>query len=253
MEKCLQHAQSHSPDVLFLGGDMVMDSFDVHKERVDSQWATFQNVLKANWSGPIEPCLGNHDVWGWGNYARYQDEPLFGKGRAMEELQMGHPYRSFDQAGWHFVVLDSTHSLEGDGYTARLDDEQFEWLTSDLAQTPEDKPVFVLSHIPILAACPFFDGDNEQTGNWQVPGAWMHIDARRIKDLFHRHKNVKLCASGHIHLQDHVRYNDVEYVCNGAVCGGWWNGSYQECLAGYAMIDLYDDGSFDNRYIAYDL
>ena len=71
----------------------------------------------------------------------------------------------------------------------------------------------------------------------------MHIDARRLKNLFHAHPNVKLCLSGHMHLADSVDYLGVRYACNGAVCGSWWDGNYHEFGPGYAMVDLYEDGS----------
>jgi hypothetical protein len=79
----------------------------------------------------------------------------------------------------------------------------------------------------------------------------MHIDARRIKDFFLKHPNVKLCLSGHVHLWDRLEYNNVTYVCNGAVCGGWWKGSYQETPEGYGLVDLYDDGSFNAEYVRF--
>ncbi len=245
-EACLIHCQSQQPDLILTGGDLVMDTMHQDRARVDAQWALFHDVLNANLSTPIEYCIGNHDVWGWSDRDTLQHEAGFGKQRVMEELELATPYRSFDQGGWHFVVLDSTHPVEGNGYTAKLDDEQFEWLADDLARTTA--PTLVLSHIPILAACAYFDGDNEQSGNWHVPGAWMHIDARRLKDLFLGHPQVKVCISGHIHLEDRVEYNGVTYLCNGAVCGGWWKGSYQECPPGYAMMDLNEDGTFAQRY-----
>ena len=62
---------------------------------------------------------------------------------------------------------------------------------------------------------------------------------------------MKLCISGHIHLIDRVDYNNITYLCNGAVCGKWWRGTYQESPPGYALIDLYNDGSFAHQYIAY--
>ncbi len=68
---------------------------------------------------------------------------------------------------------------------------------------------------------------------------------------FNQHKNVKLAVSGHIHLTDRVDYNGVSYCCNGAVSGRWWFGKYQHTEAGYAIIDLYDDGSFTNTYVSY--
>lgn len=252
---CLHHVQNlkDPPDVIFNGGDMVMDSLGADEARMRVQWDLLMRILKNECSLPVEHCIGNHDVWGWDRKKSPATgkEPLYGKKWALETLALERPYRSFDRAGWHVVVLDSTHSSDRGSYTARLDDEQFEWFAADLASVPASTPVLVLSHIPILAACAYLDGDNEETGDWVVPGAWMHIDARRIKDLFLKHPNVKVCLSGHIHLVDRVDYLGVAYLCNGAVCGGWWKGPYQECDCGYALVDLYDDGAFDHQYVKY--
>jgi len=79
----------------------------------------------------------------------------------------------------------------------------------------------------------------------------MHVDFRRIKDLFTKYPNVKLSISGHIHLVDRVDYLGVSYFCNGAVSGGWWGGKYQEFSNGYAIVELFEDGSFTNQYIEY--
>jgi 3',5'-cyclic AMP phosphodiesterase CpdA len=170
----------------------------------------------------------------------------------MDEMSISKRYYSHDTDQWRFVMLDSVQrKKDGSWYTAHLDDEQYDWLKSTLKATPDDKPVMVISHIPILAACVFFDGDNSNNGKWEVPGSWMHTDAKRISNLFDDHKNVKLAVSGHIHLTDRVDYNGVSYCCNGAVSGRWWFGKYQHTEAGYAIIDLYDDGSFTNTYISY--
>jgi 3',5'-cyclic AMP phosphodiesterase CpdA len=228
-----------------------MDALNQTAERAKTQWDIFTRVLKENAKTPVEHIVGNHDVWGWGKPDTYKNEPKYGKVWACEVLGLEKPYRTFERAGWQFIILDSTFFKEGGGYTARLDDEQFEWLQGVLASTPKDRPIFVGSHIPILSMSAAFDGDNEKSGNWVIPGAWMHIDARRIKDLFRKHANVKLCISGHIHLVDQVVYNDVAYFCNGAVSGGWWGGDYQEFTNGYALVDLFDDGSFENRYVPY--
>ena len=149
-------------------------------------------------------------------------------------------------------MLDSTQpGVKPGSYTAYLDDEQFDWLGKDLAAVKAATPVLVMSHIPILSAAAFFDGENAKSGDWRVPGAWMHIDAAKIKDLFAKHPNVKVCLSGHLHLVDRVDYNGVTYLCDGAVCGGWWKGNYHECAPGYAVLDLYPDGSFERQYVTY--
>ncbi|MBS1721267.1 MAG: metallophosphoesterase [Armatimonadetes bacterium] len=253
MEAAIEHAQGQKdkPNMIITGGDLIMDSLGADADRTRTQWSIFTSVLKANLELPVEHTIGNHDVWGWNDRAKYQNESKFGKVWACEVLGLTKPYRSFDKAGWHIIILDSVHRKEGNGYTARLDDEQFEWLQGDLAKVPAKTPILVVSHIPIIAVCSMFDGENEKTGNWVIPGAWVHIDARRIKDLFKKYPNVKMCISGHEHLLDQVVYNGVNYFCNGAVCGGWWGGDYYECTYGYTLIDLFDDGSFENRYVPF--
>lgn len=250
-EACIAHALKQKPDFIMTGGDLIMDALHQDADRVKAQWSIFQAALKQYPKVRFEHCIGNHDVWGWGDHAKYKDESKYGKTWALEVLELAKPYRSFDDAGWHFVVLDSTHRTSGNGYTARLDDEQFEWLKDDLSRVSPKTPVMILSHIPILAVCCFFDGENEKTGNWVIPGAWVHIDARRIKDLFKKHPNVKICVSGHEHLLDQVVYNNVNYFCNGAVSAGWWGGDYYECTYGYSIVDLFDDGSFENKYVPF--
>ncbi len=255
MAAALRHAQAAGPDLLFFGGDLVMDSLKTEKEKVLGYWDVWDRVFAAEVKTPYQLCLGNHDILGWAIHDQpgVASDPDYGKALALKRLGMRQRYYSFDQAGWHFVVLDSMQQDFGNkhGYTARLDDEQFAWLGRDLAATPAATPVCVLSHIPLLSVCVFFDDDLESTGSWVVPGAWAHIDARRIKDLFHRHPNVKVCLSGHVHLVDDITYLGVRYLCNGAVSGGWWKGKYQEFGPAYALVDFYDDGSVENQLVSY--
>jgi 3',5'-cyclic AMP phosphodiesterase CpdA len=251
---CLHHAQNQTdkPDVIFNGGDAVMDTLYSDRDGTKRQWDLWTQVIKNECSLPIEHCIGNHDVWGWGDKEKIPDtDTLYGKKWVMDIHGLDMPYRSFDRAGWHFIFLDSTHYSDDKDYQACLDDDQFSWLEADLVAVNPNTPIMVFSHIPIFSVCAYVDGENEKSGNWVVPGRWMHIDARRIKNLFLKHGNVKVCLSGHIHLVDRVEYLGVTYLCNGAVCGGWWKGNYQECAPGYALVDLYDDGSFDNEYVTF--
>jgi hypothetical protein len=136
-------------------------------------------------------------------------------------------------------------------YTAKLDDEQFTWLSNELKRTAKEKSICIVSHIPILSASVFFDGENESSGDWKIPGAWMHVDVRRIKDLFVNYPNIKLAISGHVHLADYTAYLGVNYLCNGAACGAWWKGSYQEFPPMYAIIDLFEDGTYQSELVYY--
>jgi 3',5'-cyclic AMP phosphodiesterase CpdA len=253
LAKALQHAQTRNdkPDLIFFGGDMIMDGLAQPWDSVKAQWKQFLAVVRDNAKIPYKRCIGNHDIWGWDKRSGATGtEPLFGKEWVMELMGWQKPYKSYDLADWHFVVLDSM-TRKGNGYLARIDDEQFEWLKSDL-QANRKKKTVIVSHIPLVASCPMWFGAYESDGaNWQVPGWLLHIDARRFKNLFNQNPQVKACLSGHIHLLDRVDYNGVTYLCNGSIAGAWWNGPFHETSPGYAMIDFYTNGRVEREYVPY--
>ena len=252
---CLEHVRGLSPrpDLVITGGDLIMDGFAATERRTKLQWDLWRGAWRDGWSGELMHCLGNHDIWGWDRKSSETtgDEPLWGKKWACDLLELPSRFYSFDRGGWHFVVLDSTHPHGEKGYTARLDEEQWEWLCGDLKQTPAATPVVLVSHIPILDGGTLMYRDTEKSGNWVVPHSWMHIDARRIKDLFAQHPNVRLCLSGHIHLYARTVYNGVTYVGDGAVSGAWWKGMNEQTPEGYGLVDLARDGTFTDRYVTY--
>lgn len=240
------------PDLILNGGDTIMDSLDATKERTVTQWELFQKILSENNQIEIKHCIGNHDVWGWSHKDKsIRKDQLYGKNMAIKAFNIPNRYYRFNKADWSFIVLDSIHSVDGYGYTAKMDDEQYKWLEKELDTIDAKTPVCILSHIPLLTVCSYFFGENEKTGNWIIPERWMLIDARRIKDLFCKHPNVKLALSGHMHLQDKVEYLGVKYLCNGAVSGGWWKGKHQEFDPAFTIVDLYNDGSSTEQRISY--
>jgi 3',5'-cyclic-AMP phosphodiesterase len=256
MTACLHHVQQlkDRPQLILTGGDSIMDSFGADDARTTLQWDIWQKVLKNECSLPVRSAIGNHDIWGWdkrGSKAK-GDEPNYGKLRSTEMLKLENRYYTFSQCGWQFVVLDSTqpHPENPHAYTAHADEEQFDWLSRTLRDTPKTSPVLVLSHIPIISASAILWADQKQN-NFQLGGGLMHTDCVKLKELFAKHPNVKLCLSGHLHLVDRTDYNGVTYLCNGAVSGSWWKGRHKDCDEGYAVLDLYDDGSFDCEYVKY--
>ncbi len=252
--KALRHVQSltDAPELLLAGGDSIMDALAASNGRTKQQWRLWKQVLADECSLPVEACIGNHDVWGWNRDKSRTtgDEAGWGKEWALDEFEIDKRYRSFDRAGWHFIVLDSIFPDEETVYQGRLDDEQFDWLQSDLKQTGDETPVLVLSHIPILtvAAVEFADQIADDPRRIRMTS---HQDSQRIVGLFKQHPNVKLCLSGHLHLTEQIEYAGVTYICSGAVSGNWWKGDHHGTQEGYAVVDLYDDGSIDWEYQDY--
>lgn len=246
--KCLHHIQNQ-PNVDFIlnGGDIVFDMCKQNLDVIDAQWKLTHSVLKADNNLPIHYCLGNHDIW-WNENNKGQ--AVYGKQYSLDQLQMSKPYYSIIKNGWKFIMLDSVHlDIDNTWYIGKLGDEQFNWLSDELANTPASMPVLVMSHIPILTATNLIE-DNI-VNKWVMLGGDMHTDTAKIISLFYKHANVKLCLSGHIHLREKLVYNNVTYLCNGAVSGAWWEGNRRETAPGYGLIDLYADGSFEERYVNY--
>ena len=250
-ERCLHHIQSLDvkPSLIINGGDSVMEAHLNNANAAERQWKAWHRVLASENQLPMLHTIGNHDIWCPDNSPQSFET---GKKMAADQLQMSKNYYSTSLGAWKIIVLDSVQCGGKERwYTARLDDAQMDWLKKELKNTPANQFVAVVSHVPILAACVFFDGKRLDNGTWQVPGAWMHADSREITELFYQYPNVKLALSGHVHLRDLVEYNGVTYCCNGAVSGAWWAGKYQHTAPGYATIDLFDDGTFSNQYAQY--
>ncbi len=248
--QALDHMRSQAipPDLLLSGGDAVMNATDASPERVDVQWALWRQAMQRADFAEVFHCLGNHDVLSWD-----ADDGVAAvhKKRALRELNMSERYYRFERVGWHFIVLDSCQPLDG-GYTARLDCAQWEWLCAALREIGS-APVCIVSHVPILSVTgAIYDDERMQDHHWHIPGDWMHTDAFALQALFADHPNVRLCLSGHMHLRDRCEYNGVTYICNGALCAGWWGGDLQQCDEGYGLVDLYADGSFDYEYVPFD-
>lgn len=247
--RCLHHLQAQSPkvDLILNGGDIV---FDMNKENIvtiNDQWKLVQKTMENECSIPVSYCLGNHDIW-WNEAGK--GDIYYGKKYAMDKLGLIKPYYSLIQNGWKIIVLDSTHlDIDKTWYIGKLGDEQFNWLKNELENTNKTMPVMVMSHIPVLTALLMIE-DNI-VNKWTMLGGDMHTDTAKIISLFYAHPNVKLCLSGHLHMRDKVVYNNVAYLCNGAVSGAWWEGNRRETVAGYGLIDLYANGSFEEQYVAY--
>ena len=129
------------PDFIIQCGDFCRP---LKSEGIMAEWSRF--------AGPKYHVLGNHDM------------DVCDKATIMKLWGMERPYYSFDQGGYHFVVLDRNFLRRDDGSLAdyatsnwsRLpspqrsfsDPAQLEWLRQDLAQT--NKPIIVFMHQPVF-------------------------------------------------------------------------------------------------------
>jgi hypothetical protein len=253
MSKMLRNINQlkQTPDFIINGGDSIMDALAANKEKTRIQWELFNKILAAENKLPVKHCMGNHDIWGWQLKEDIKADPLYGKAWWLKETGYTKTYYSFTHRNWHFIVLDSTQENTDGGYIALLDNDQYNWLETELNNNKE-KFICIVSHIPIMSFCSaMFFKDMLPNGDWKLSRALLHTDARKIKALFKQHTNIKTCLSGHIHLQDEVNYLGIKYYCNGAVSGNWWNGAFQDFAPAYALFDFNNDGTVERRIIEY--
>jgi 3',5'-cyclic AMP phosphodiesterase CpdA len=258
---CFAHVQSirekigdEGPDMIITGGDTIMDAMAADLARTKLQWELWRKVKADHCGLELHSVIGNHDVWGWTKATARTtgDEPLYGKRWACDEFGRDKPYTSFDRGGWHIVLLDSVFPFE-QAYIGKLDEEQWAWLEADLAGVEPTTHVAIFSHIPILSATPIAvaTAPAADAPGLKLPGARLHVDADRFQKLFAQRRNVKACVSGHMHLVEQLDFQGVRYLCNGAVCSGWWKGKHRDTDFGYAIVDLFDDGTVERQYIPY--
>lgn len=260
---CLEHVQSlpdrsatAAPELIITGGDTIMDALATGRDRAQLQWDLWNKTKNDHCGLEVRSVIGNHDVWGWtrSKAGTTGDEPGYGKAWACEQFGRATPWESFDKAGWHIVLLDSTFPHQ-ESYIGKLDNAQWDWLQRDLAAVPAATPVLIVSHIPILSVFPLAVGRPQAKGTslpaFQINGNLVHVDYERFRRLFAKHPNVKACLSGHLHIVETIDYGGVQYICNGAVAAGWWRGLHHGTDYGYALVDLFADGTVTSRYVPF--
>lgn len=252
MAKALQSVQLSKADFIINTGDSIMDALEADKTRTTTQWNLFNKIMNAENKLPIYNCIGNHDIWGWFNKdEQVKQDKVYGKQWAIDELKIPARYYHILKENWAFIFLDSVQLNSAGGYIANLDAPQMEWLTA-LLPTLSAKNICIFSHIPVLSICAgLFFNKTQPNGDLLIKRNLMHTDFLQLDSLFSKYKNIKSCVSGHIHMQDDIMYNGIRYMCNGAVSGNWWHGSFNGFAPAYAMLDFYKDGSIEKKMIQY--
>ena len=247
--QCLQSvlALDPRPDFILTGGDLVMDVFEQDEDRARKLFQLLRKVFDDNAGIPVHHCIGNHDVFGWGSSKVQEGQAGYGKQMVSEYLELPNRYYRFDHKGWRFFVLDDIQPAPEKAYQAYLDEEQLAWLEAELKAKPKEMPAAAVCHIPLLSVTVIGDAENNI---YQIPTSSMCRDMPRLVQLF-AENNVRLSLSGHLHQLDRITFRGVEFICDGAVSGGWWKGPHKGFEEGYGVIDLGADGSVQHQYLDY--
>ena len=239
----LKKIRSLKPDLCIQGGDHCFDLAAVPRDRSIMLLDMYQRTEHALNGIPIEHVIGNHDVLGRAVSSGVAiSDPLYGK-KAFEQRFDSKTYRSFDCAGYHFVVLDSIQITPEREFDAMVDPAQLTWLKGDLAAVPSGTPIIVACHVPIVSAAPQYTPPGDKAAKAQAYQALTNLhqfllgNSREVIDCFEGH-NVIAVLQGHTHINETVFWRDVPYITSGAVSGNWWRGSRWGTPEGFTMLEL---------------
>jgi 3',5'-cyclic AMP phosphodiesterase CpdA len=199
-----------TPDLFIHTGDLSMDgAMQAHDLDLAKRW---NDLLPAE----VLSLPGNHDV---GDLPTFRpDQPVNDERLARWRTLIGPDRWARDVGGWRLVGLNAM--LLGSGHAD--EDAQFEWLASALET---DLPIAVFLHKPLC-----IDAIGEDPcGYWTVAPA----PRRRLWSLLER-RQVRLIASGHLHIQRQKVIDGVSHVWSPAA--SFVVGAAQQDLGGERVL-----------------
>ena len=210
-EKAIETAKKSKVDFIMTGGDNV--DIDVLNDDASTAHELFQKFAEKIEKSEITfyPTIGNHDrFWGVSKNDQLYNQGLF-------EKYLGKTYYSFDQKGWHFIILNTSNSV--------VNDEQKKWLETDLQSIDSKTPIVVSVHVPFLSVYyPTLKGKYTDTDTFS--------NFKEIWNMF-ENKNLKLVLQGHMHLYEEIKVKNVQFITAGAVSASWWGGAYHGTEEGF--------------------
>lgn len=269
LEAALAHTLAQKPGLILNGGDTMTHTMARPLDDARADMRVIEQLFRQQSDVPMIHAPGNHDIWGWtrAKSGATGREAEYGKRWWIDRIGQGQRYRAQTVGGWRFISLDSIRP-RAEGYITGLDDPQFDWLARELADTPADTPVLILTHAPILGVGTLLsDGHIDPDEGYRLGPGHIYRDAHRIVELCRQHPNVRLALSGHKHIHDRIEFQGLTHICGGAVCGNWWRPTRNQrrwtgegdrrmprpyfADPGYGLLDLLPDGRFEYQYVRF--
>ncbi len=241
------HKARHSDYFLF-GGDNLMAVDHQHDHEILAQFDNWDRFTAHHLKKPYRSILGNHDIE---NGTPTDGTNLCGKRRTMDLYGMKDRYWVDHIGGWRIIGLDTVQKIK-ETYHGHVDKEQLHWLERVLASDTHT-PTMVIGHIPILSVTPLADYNTRgQKMSMPISYCSQVRNARSIIKMFRQAGNIKLCLSGHTHMNDRCDFAGTTYACAGAVSGSWWKGPHQGFAPSFTQIDLMAEGEFNLKTVAWE-
>ncbi|KXX72071.1 metallophosphoesterase [Flammeovirga sp. SJP92] len=222
MKECVDLMNQRKVDFMIHLGDLKDES----KPAIESETLQYLKEIEsvyATFSGPRFHAIGNHDL------------DSISKKQFLDHIEnTGIPkdksYYSFDQNGFHFVVLDANYLKDGTDHgnnnfhweDTQLPPEELQWLKEDLNKTTF--PTFVFLHHTLYDV-------------GEIGKKYHVTDADQIRNILEKSGKVKAVFQGHYHREQYQKINGIHYYVLKAMVdySGKENNSY-------AIVKLYKNG-----------
>ncbi|MBR0109469.1 MAG: metallophosphoesterase [Bacteroidales bacterium] len=200
------------PALVVITGDLVNWAYS---DKQDSIYFAGRALIEA----PVYELPGNHDIRTGDQASRERYERLHGATRF-----------SFKKNGCAFIGIDSNCIKNGE---EELENEQLEWLSSELSKARRAKYIFVFLHCPIIRQT---IDEPEDYFNFSVAQREKYIS------LFKQY-GVDAVFAGHTHIDYATEYEGIRFYACGPV--GF---AFDRDRSGYNVITVSRDG-FDVKYV----
>ena len=154
--------------------------------------------------GPEYHVIGNHEMDGG-----------FSRDSVVKFLGMENNYYSYDQNGFHFIVLDGNDKNPdpngASGYSRYIGQEQFNWLKKDLEAT--DYQTVIFSHQGLQGVFSVENADEIRA---------LLEDVNRVAGF----QKVIASFNGHSHADTVFRINNIYYIEVNSASYEWLGGDY---------------------------
>ncbi len=214
LKEAASQFQSDRPDFVVFQGDLIDSGKSLEQEKLH-----LQTVVHAISSIPYPKyyVLGNHCV------------DQLKKAEFLQGVGQKKSFYSFDQNGFHFVVLDSCFKSDGTPYgrknftwtDANIPPEELAWLQTDLKKTTF--PTIVFAHQPL---------DLKDTDSHAVK------NSSEVRKVLEQSGKVAAVFQGHSHHNKYSEIKGIHYCTMVAMVEG--SGLDNN---GYSTLDVYEDGS----------
>jgi len=244
-KKAIQKVNELKPDYVITGGDVIFDALAVSFERADSLFNIYTELIKQI-KAPVYNTMGNHDILGWYEKSGVSREHKF-FGKKLYQSKIGKTYYSVDLNGIKLLVLNSIEELPEKGkYYGYVNEEQLNWLKSELSKTDTNTTIIISTHIPLLTTF-----SQIRNGSMAANERGLVVEnSKDVLDLFKRH-NLRLVLQGHLHIYEDINIqNKIRFITGGAVSARWWTGPNEGLEEGFVLIKIKDD-KISAEYIDY--